>query len=186
MSQSVYTEYLRHNFVRGLTTNSTDADFGAIIPTTTKPVTVDSTTPTANLIVLPCSGSETQIIPFGQDTDNDQLTIRATLWRKVPRTTNTGLDLWVSLHVGTFELTLSAATGVAAAPVINTEFFVDTITEVGTTWYDALVSVHSPANNTPGIIRVTTIGFDLIQIDGDINLASGTDGTAWNALVSRA
>ena len=178
MSQPVHTSYPKYEFKRGLVNNSTDADFGVITPTTTKPATVDSATPTANQLVADVSGQKAVLIFFGQDTDGDQLTARVTLWRK----TDGATPLWVPHVVGQFELTLGAAVGVAGAQVINTEFFVDTITEVGTTWDDALVSVSSAADNTTASAYIDTAGYELMQVDFDINLAGGTDGTAANVL----
>lgn len=182
MSQATHKSYAKSPFQRALVNNSTDVTFPTIAATTTAPATVDSTTPTANLFVGQCGGTELLIIPFGTDAANEQFHMRVTLFKQVRigSLSTATLTLYVPYSVGTFECTTGALTGVASSPVAATENFCDTVTEVGTTWDDNFVTVKSPVDDITALIRIDTRGYDLFQVDFDMDAAGGTDAVGCN------
>lgn len=171
--------HVKTHWRRGLTNGSTETDFPTLAATATKPATVDSATPTANLVVGGCGLNGTHFMFFGTDAANETAHARITLWREfrdVPSTVGAGTAgtlLWVPYVVGTFELTLGTLTGVSGGAITDSEFIADTITEVGTTWDDNLVTVKSPADNVMALVRINTVGFDLFQVDFDLDAATG-------------
>lgn len=168
---------------RGLTTNSTDTAYTAIAPTSTEPVSVDSTSPAQNAIVMSCSGTKAHLFFFGDGNDNSAFQSRVLLWSKVRRTSAATVDLWVPYLVGEFEAVLSTAVGVASAAVIATDRFADAVTEVGTTWDDNIVEVKTTTADTLARVSVTTIGFQKIGIYFDMDAPAGTDATGCNCCV---
>lgn len=179
MSEAVYTSIPKNELFRGLVNSSTDPTYDTIVPTTDKPVTIDSTTTTANLIVIPCSGTEMQLFPFGGNDDNDGFTFRVYLWRRIYKSGSQTLDLWVPYLVGEFTAVLSVSmNGVAGSPLIATEMFADAVTEVGTTWDDNIVKVTTSvvSNINLGMARINTVGYELLQVVFDFDAGAVCDG----------
>ncbi len=167
----------RSAWTRGLVNNSTEGDFPALIPTITKPETVDSTTPTANLVVWQPNGLRSLIMPFGTGDDNQTFSIRITAWRRATRPNSTSSVLWVPELIGNAACTMSALTGVADAELVAAERFVDTI----------VLSIHDTRRITsydeatgdisPAVIEVRHEGADLLEVTFDL-----TGATAANIL----
>lgn len=174
MSQAIHTSYPKGLLFRGLTTNSTEGDFIVPVPQADEPVSVDSSTPTANSVVVGCGGSQTFLYPFGTDADNETFSINVYLWKKCAASSTTTSNLWVPFYVGGFDVTLSSTlNGVAGGLISDSEYLADTITEMATnTWDDRLVTVRSYANNQLAEIAINTEGYEKLEVRFDMVLAA--------------
>lgn len=184
MSQPTYTEHLKYPLKRGLVNNSTATSLPAhLVPISTEPASVDSDTPTANVFVGNCTGSELQIFPFGTDADNETMLLRVYLWKSMKRTGPGAATppLWIPKFVGGFVATQSLAlNGIAGAPVTALEFFADTITEEATnTWDDNIVSVRSFAADCLAEIRINTLGYEKFSVTFGLNSSAATTNIAY-------
>ncbi|MFN4894202.1 MAG: hypothetical protein ACK5HO_00275 [Pseudomonadota bacterium] len=156
-------------FQRVRPTASTDLTFPARTPTLTAPTG-------AGVLQDPIVGTQTpewvQVVPFGDGADNSTFDLRVIGWKP------TELGLWVPTLLAQAACTLSAALGVAATEVLNTQRFADTIalTQVLAN-VDSKLS--SPANDTIASFQVETRGSVYLEILFDLGTATGA-----NALVS--
>ncbi len=152
---------------RAYTANSTDTAFTAPVATTTKP------TGTGVIDYGNDAPAWLRVLPFGTGSDNDTFDVRIIGWSLIE-------SLWVPVILCQFSATLSAFVGVAAAAVINTERFADTISDPATGFGEAGVTCQpqSPANDTPGFMLLDTVGCTVFRVDID-----RTGATAGNALV---
>ena len=96
--------------------------------------------------------------------DNETFTARVTGWKKVT-------TLWVPIPLLALALTQGTSTGVAAAEVIATEYFADTIT--ASTAFTSAYEIISPADNTIAAVKVDFAGCRKVQVQ----LAKGTNAT---------
>lgn len=110
---------------------------------------------------------------FATGADNVTATARVTGWKKIS-------TLWVPFTLAKLDLTASAAVGVAAGDVLNTERFVDTLANTGGSAVDSSAVLLSPADNAPALAIFNTRGFQYLQID----LAKGT-ATDVNAIAAK-
>lgn len=141
MSKPLHISYPRAGFTLGLTNDSTSEAFpnsgAGPIPTTTEPVTVDeSGDPSANCVVVPCSGSWCDIV-FIASVDDATYDIRVALWRSVTKPGSTATTLWVPHHLGDASIVANNLTGVAGAIVDDGQFFNERII------YDAYADIKS-------------------------------------------
>lgn len=137
-------------FVRALSTSSTDSSFPSKIPTTTEPVNdgvidlLDGATVCNHLLLL----------PIGTDTNNQTFDLRLIGWRKIS-------TLWIPVPLIQVACTLGNITGVNASAVENEEFFCDTLTlTLGND--DVTVELISPA----GASLADIIGHALVDVKG--------------------
>lgn len=177
----------RRPWARALTYNSSEDDYPAVLPTLTKPVSVDVSGKTANLAIIPCLHTFTQMAFFGADTANDDFACKIYYWSSVDRITPTGdthaVPLWVPQLVCELDVTLSAKIGVATTPLVAADKIADTITEIGTSDTSALVRRWSPADDaTAAYVLLDTLGAELIQVSFDLSGGSGTAGTEGNLI----
>ena len=160
----------RSNWTRGLVNSSTEGDFPALVPTTTKPATVDSTTTGANLVVWEPHGVRSLIMPFGVGADNTTFAARITVWRTVVVAGTT--TLYVPELIASAACTNSALVGFAGASLIATERLADTIVlslndTRRVTSYDEATGDLSPA-----VIEVRHEGAELIEVTFDMGTAT--------------
>ena len=167
---------------RGLTNNSTSTSFPAIVPIDSAPATVDSTTATGNLLVIPLHGSVLHLFPFGlhaSAVDNKDFHMRVTLIRTFPGLTSSFATLTAYKRIGIFACTCSSAqNGVAGASLLDTEAFADTITEVSTSWLTDMVTVHSNAADLLATIEITPNSFEYAQVDFDVDAGAAAATSA--------
>ena len=160
----------------GLTTNSTEGAFLARVATLTKPVAVDSTTPTANAVVTPATGNSMCIIPFGTNAGGEAFDIRVYGWNKVLSAddnadTEEGGDLWIPTMLTQYLCTIGTATGVASSAIVATGLFVDTIAATATTGTDNLEEISPTGNIMSAMLVIDMFGAELAQIDFEMDTA---------------
>jgi hypothetical protein len=150
-------------------TNSTDNPYPSRVATTTRPsgdgvITIEQTGRfTRNNVML---------VPYGVGADNVTMSARVLAWREAS-------GLWVPTIVCEVACTLSTAVGVAAATVINSERFADTLTlTFGNAGVDC--QVFSPANNTAGHVVLDAKGATILEVI----FTTGGSATSCNALVA--
>lgn len=137
------------------------------------------TRPTGNFVVplVPDGPSFTipsrvRIWPIGLGSNDDAFSIRIWSWTRIGSGPSPGI-LWVPSELGEYSCTLGNFTGVAGSPVLNTEFFADTITvvseptTVANTTNAGTTEVFSPANDTPAWIELRLRGVELLEFDFD-------------------
>ena len=166
---------------KALATDSTASGFASKIPTITEP--------TGNgVIQLAESGSPNgivagtiKLVPYATGSDNDAFDMRVIGWNRIGsgEAFNTVKTLWFPVILGQFSCTISAALGVAAAAIINTERFCDTITVAATgqlksTDTDSVGAastgttfVISPTNDLIGMIVMPLWATEKIEITFD-------------------
>lgn len=166
MMTATHNSKQRTGMRRGFVTNTTFNYTGVYpVPTTTEPVS------SSTRIVLDACGSAIEIFPFGQGTNDQTLSIRLHLWRKMAGTT----PLWVPSNGAEFECTMSSElNGVDGSPLGADEMFVDEIVESF-----SFLNTRIRNIGTPGIDCLTSItldpgGYDKIQIQ--VNADAGADG----------
>lgn len=156
--------------VRALATNANTSSFTA----KTAGVIVE---PSGNL-VFPVADpnfefrSRVRIWPIGLGANNDAYSFRVFGWTRIGSGVAPG-TFWFYSELGEYSCILGNFIGVAASPVLNTEFFADTVavvkepvttadvTNAGTT------EVFSPANDTPAWIELRLRGVEKLEFDFD-------------------
>ena len=162
-------------FKRSLTNNSTSTSFSNPAPTTTEPETVDSDTPTSNAKVFSPTKNAIVMNFFGTDADGETFDVRFFGWSLATDGTNT--PLWVPSFLVQLTATLSTATGVAGAAVINTEFFADTLVASTSVTGSSSFYAHSPENNVIASCVLDTFGWDKIEARFDLTGAASANFT---------
>ena len=72
----------------------------------------------------------------------------------------------------------------AGSPVLDTEYIVDTLTEVSTTWDDNMIEmIKSPGADRMATVILKNMGYQKIGVYFDRNAGSGTSCTDINALI---
>jgi hypothetical protein len=153
-------------FIKVLTANTTDASYDAKIATVTEP-----TNEGVINLVPGTSGLSPQnllVIPFGAGADNATMSVRVIGWTNIS-------TLWIPFVLAEYDATLSAAVGIAAQSVINTDRFADTLALVANQGTDAQGTTKvSPANDVPGHFTVSSKGCKKMELVFKV-------GTATNA-----
>lgn len=185
---------LSQPFRKARSTNATDTSFPSKVPTITEPSgggVLDLTEGGQGLVP-----ESLVVLPFGTGDDNDVFDMRVIGWRRIVGGPNPGDILWVPCIIAQVTATLSAAVGVAGAPVVATERFADTlaVTVEGVTRDGELTAadaetftssgttvITSPANDTPAFFEVCVKGFEKIEFTFDTTTG---DPTGANALVA--
>lgn len=179
--------------MRAFGTNTTSSAFTSIIPTITEPTAVNPGESGSGIFNLAPGGCDS--IPdamlvyfFGAGADNDTFDVRLWGWDRIGSVQ--GTMLWTPSPIASFTCTLSQAVGIAAADIINTDRFVDTIVvnaiapqpfipNVNATpaaEYFGTIKINSPANNFRGFAIVPLLGYEKIQFDFD--MTGATNGNA--------
>ncbi len=178
---------------KALATNATNTSFASKIATITEP-TNDGVISLCQSLGGPVP-KHMLVVPFATSGDNDTMDMRIIGWRRLTTTGLPGGTLWIPHVLGQFTCTMSAAVGVAGAPVVATERFADTIiihatiiTQEKTTDVVSAAAastggiwINSPANDLIGMIDVRTKGFEKMELTFDTTAVGTTD---MNALVS--
>lgn len=156
-------------YSKARTSNDTVSSFASKVATVTQPsgtgvITVEKTGRfTRNNVIL---------VPYGAGADNNTMSVRVISWREAS-------GLWIPTIVCEVACTLSTSVGVAAATVIDTERFADTLTlTYGNAGVDC--QVFSPANNTPAHVVVDAKGATILEVI----FSTGGSATSCNALVA--
>lgn len=174
---------------KAFTANANTSSFPSKIPTITEP-TNDGVTDLQG-----GSGGCPQrllILPYGLGSANNTFDMKVIGWRLMGNSLNSGL--WVPTTLCEVTCTVGAATGVAAAPVLNTELFVDTIvmksealTPLRPGWdatptavFSGDITIYSPADDTVGWLLVNLYGCQKVEFTYD--QTSGTPTT--NCLIA--
>ena len=160
---------LARPFRKALTTNANSSSFPSKIPTITTPAN-------DGVVTLAPDGAglvprKMIVLPYGLGSDNDVFDMRIIGWRRIGDV-NSGI-LWVPTLLGKFTCTISAAVGVAGAPVLATERFADTITigneqsrtadvtRLGRVW------LFSPTGDLIAWIEIDLEGFEKVEFTYD-------------------
>lgn len=165
---------------RALTTNSSDSGFPSRIPTITEPSGNGVIDLVNNGSLVP---ERLRIWPFGLGANNDAFSVRLIGWHKVGTVYP---FLWVPTIFAELGAVMGNVTGIAGAPVLNTEFFADTLTIVSEGTFTADVTrfgsirLYSPANDTPAHAVIPLEPFDKIELTFD----QTTNTPTMNALIS--
>lgn len=150
---------------------------------TTKAATF--TRPSGNGIIDLIRNGATKLVPWGiklwplgQGSANDVYSLRVWGWNRVGAGSTSGKEtIYFPTILGEFSCTLSAFTGLASGPVLNTDLFCDTITPVAARNPDMVIAagtalqselrIMSPANDTPGFIVMPIFGAELLEFEQD-------------------
>jgi hypothetical protein len=126
------------------------------------------------------------VIPYGLGTVDDTFLMRILAWRLIGDYDTPKGDLWIPTVIGEYGCTLGALTGVAGAPILNTELFVDAITITSEGTYTAVTT-------RTGATRIYAPGDDLVAhlvvcLDGaqkvEFLFQQSTNTPTMNALVA--
>jgi hypothetical protein len=160
----------RCGWTKLLATNSTAASFNSRIPTVTDP------TANVNLIHRNDNGpldAALQLIFCGAGADNATGSFRVIGWAP----TNGSVPLWIPTVMHEYDVTLSAAVGVAGADAINTDRFADTIAAATGTYPSGTVllvggELISNANDVISHVTIGTKGFHYIEVSTKVGTAT--------------
>ena len=132
---------------------------------------VISLTPLGGMGAIP---KAIDVFPYGLGANNDAFTMRLVGWRRVLPIVTDGWTMWLPSIIGDVICTMGNFTGLASGPVLNTEFFCDTLTKSveptktgNTTLLDGKIWYYSPANDTPGHVIFPLEGFEAIEFYWD-------------------
>lgn len=157
-------------WVKLYSANSTNASFGTVKSTTTKP-TVSSTSGVFECLAGAAPGALVQnavlLRFFGAGSNNNTGKVRVWGWSQ-ERTTGS----WENVLLAEFAITLGNLAGAASCAIASTDLEADTITlTYGND--DVDVSINSNAADVRGAYaRVDTQGSQLVQVETDLNSSS--------------
>jgi hypothetical protein len=162
-------------FQRALAANANTSSFASKIPTITEPTN-------DGVLNLVSSGVQVpkwiMLMPIGLGANNDGFSMRVLGWRHIGGNTETAAArLWIPGIVAEYACTLGNVTGIASSPVLNTEFFCDTIAPVAARQADCTIAagtavqtlyqVISPVNDTPGYALIPIFAWEKIEFQFD-------------------
>lgn len=170
---------------RAFTVNSTQSGgFAASAPTITEP----SGDGVFNLVengqgLAPCF---VYVSPFGTDAANETFALRIIGWKRIEAVPGSPFLFW-PITLVELTCTLSAAVGVAGAPVIATEFFCDTLAIVSNSepvmtadvTNSGTVIYSSPANDTPAFAKVDLHGVEKVQFKTNVGTGASGNTLFW-------
>ena len=155
--------------LKAFTTNSTAASFTQPVSTLTEP-TADGVVDLAKDGLV--TNNQIKLLPFGVGSATQTFNLRVVGWTTVRNATVTQ---WVPFTLCELVCTLCTATGVATAPVTDTNKFCDTITlTTGNANVDN--SIVSPGSNQIAHAVIDVKGCAKIQVL--IDVVSATSGNA--------
>jgi hypothetical protein len=151
------------------TANSTDASYPAKAPTTTAPSS-DGVVAVSDG-AAPASPQTLLVLPYLLGNNNGTFSVRVIGW-------DLASTLWVPKVLAEYDCTAGNVTGVAAADVLDTEFFADTLSLVANMGTNAEGTTKvSPQDDTPGHFLVQVRGCRKVEF-----LFKKGTGTSANAL----
>jgi hypothetical protein len=178
-------------------TNIDATSFASKVPTLTEPV-ASSTVAVINLVDPLTDG---ELIPRGLKllfillgADNDVASFRFIGWNRIRVGQGSNPDtLWVPQPFAEFSCTASAAVGVAASPILNTERFCDTIAPVALKGEDRKIAagtsvnsdvyVYTPADDTVGHVILPILGaYDKLEFTLDQTTNTPTGNVIYSLL----
>ena len=126
--------------------------------------------------------------PYGLGNNNDAFTMRVLGWRRVlPLGASEQRKFFVPVILADVLCTMGNFTGLAGFPVLNTEFFCDTVAKSieplktgNTTLLDGLVVYYSPANDTPGCVLIPLQGVEAFEVQFDQTTNTPTMNALYN------
>lgn len=142
---------------RVLAANANTSSFASKVPTTTEPTN-------DGVLDLLAGGSGIivprflKLWPIGLSSDDDAFSVRVLGWTRIGSGPNAG-TLWYPTVLCELACIMGSTTGVAGSPVLNTEFFCDTITVVT---QGVLAGTDNALATTIGNIEITSPGANLI------------------------
>lgn len=168
--------YQTRPFQRALATNANTSSFASKIPTITEPI---------NDGVLNLLGGGgvlvpqfIMLIPIGLGANNDGFSMRLLGWRHIGGNANIPVNrLWIPVIIAEYTVLLGNVTGIAGSPVLDTEFFADTMAPVAARQADDVIAAGtavqtqykllSPVNDTPAHAVVPIDGWEKIEFQFD-------------------
>lgn len=179
-------ETLSTPFAKVRPTNQTSASFISKIPTLVTPPAAAVTAATDQTIIETGKGGGAFIqnmglfVPYGIGSDTNTFSMRIIGWDRIWTTSATQrIELWVPVLLAEFLCTLSSGLpGIATAPVLNTEYFCNTIT---TTYGNDNVSSERNNPAAAGLLCHAVVdlkGFHKIEV----TFSTGSSATSCNAL----
>jgi hypothetical protein len=158
------------DYVKLFAANQTGAAIAAPPPTTTAPTGDGMFSSAPDVSYGEERLNSCGLVFYGAGADNSTFTARVTGWRKVGA-------LWVPVPLLALSGVFGSAVGVAAADVLDTERFADTLT--ASTGYTSAYELISPADNTVACAKVDFFGCQFVQVQ----VARGT-ATSVNVLAT--
>lgn len=161
-------------WTRGLTTNSTQTSYPTVANTTTAPATVQGSYFTFQ------SGwyNDLAICPFGTGDDGGVFDFKVVGWSRVVNGLGNGATvLWKPVTIFRATATLSTSVGVEGATQTDVERDADTIVAGSPTISSALYTIYSPADDTPAMVVLNSLDFEIVAIYFD----RGSNCTGANA-----
>lgn len=130
-----------------------------------------------------------EVWPYGLGANNDAFTLRLIGWNRIAKdpSLTEQREIWVPGILGDFACIMGNFTGLAGFPVLNTEFFCDTITQTNaqeptklgnSTLLDGFTKRYTPANDTPARMHVHLEACEAIEFQFD----NTTNTPSMNAL----
>ena len=168
----------------GLDNDSTDLAVSHPADQLTTPATVDSSTATANHVVIPVSDQDVLLHFFGQNAHSETFDAVIFGWSRILSTTNV-TPQWTAMFMIRVDCVTGTGTGVASGIILDTDFWVDTISldvaNIGTADYEII----SPVDNGKAALIIRHKGFEYIDVwfdmDAGGNNAAGCN-VAWRNL----
>lgn len=142
-----------HAWKKAWAVNANTAAFAAKIPTITEPTNDGVVNLVGSGLAIP---RRMLCCFFGLGADNDAASVRIIGWKKIGQDQPQSIPLWIPLIVGEFTLIFSTITGVAGAPVLNTERFADTIAPVAARNPDRVIGAGTAINSDLALTSPTT------------------------------
>ena len=169
----MFLETMSTDFRKAKATNATDTSFPSKIVTRTEPTNdgVHNLTQSEG-----AAQNGMVVIPYILGDDDDACAMRIIGWRRIGK--NPATNLWIPAILAELTCTASTAVGIAAADVLNTERFCDTIVLV-TGNDDISIDIVSPTGNVIAHAVVDLKGFQKVEFTFD---ATTGDPTSMNCL----
>lgn len=161
---------------RALATNANTSSFAAKTYTITEP------TNDGVLNLLGGGGVQVPkwilVKPIGLGANNDGFSMRLWGWESIGGNAETaGARAWIPSIIAEYTCLMGNMAGVAGSPVLNTEFFCDTMAPVAARQADCTIAagtavqtlyeVISPVNDTPAWARIPILGWEKIEFAFD-------------------
>ena len=148
-------------WLRGLQTNSTSTAFPSLVNTLTRPATVQG-----DYFTVACGQySDLALCPFGEGADDSTFDFRIVGWSQVVNGMgNSTPVVWKPTTIFRGTATLSTSVGVADATQTDVERDADTITAGSPVITPSLYTIYSPADNTPAMLIINVLDFELMAV----------------------
>jgi hypothetical protein len=137
------------DFTVAQATNSTDASFPSLIPTTTQPAASST-----RCVITWANRSSLLVMPYGVGSDNGTLKVRVTGWQK-------NGSLWLPILLADVTGTMSTIVGISGQVPADTARLCDTLVLAQGI---ALITSSAADNASVAAFEVGIDGFDLVEI----------------------